>query len=187
MEEPIEEPDEEPKEQTAEEASEGKEISINQVKLDRYIEQLKLDQNLPMGVLAGLVASVVGAILWAVITVVTEYQIGYMAIAVGFMVGYSIKIIGKGIDNIFGIIGATLALFGCLLGNFLSLVGFFANAEGLGYFETLSMIDYSVIPGVMMESFDIMDLLFYGFAIYEGYKFSFRRITDEEIIEHAAE
>jgi hypothetical protein len=26
-----------------------------------------------------------------------------------------------------------------------------------------------------------MDLLFYGIALYEGYKFSFRRLSDQEV------
>lgn len=108
-----------------------------------------------------------------------------MAIAVGFIVGYSVRYLGKGIDQVYGIMGAGLALLGCLLGNFFSLVGFAANAENLGYLETLSSIDYSLIPTIMTETFNPMDLLFYGFAVYEGYKFSFRPITEEEIKEHA--
>lgn len=164
---------------------EEQEISINQEKLDNYLEQLKLDQNLMLGLLSGFVASLVGAIIWAVITVSTEYQIGYMAVAVGFIVGYAIRYTGKGLDNIFGISGAVLALFGCLLGNFLSIIGFAANAEGLGYFEIIPLIDFTIIPSIMIETFNPMDILFYGIAIYEGYKFSFRQITEEELVEHA--
>ncbi len=167
--------------------NEEKKMSINQVKLDQYIEQLRLDQNLPFGLISAFIASIAGASVWAVITVSTEYQIGYMAVAVGFLVGYVLRYTGKGIDKIFGISGAILALFGCLLGNLLSIIGFVANSEGLGYFETMSLIDYAVVPEIMMETFSPMDLLFYGIAIYEGYKFSFRKITEEEIIDNAAE
>lgn len=158
---------------------------IDQAKLERYMASLRKEQNLSMAIIGGIVACLVGALLWALITVVTEYQIGYMAIAVGFIVGYSVRYLGKGIDQVYGIMGAGLALLGCLLGNFFSLVGFAANAENLGYLETLSSIDYSLIPTIMTETFNPMDLLFYGFAVYEGYKFSFRPITEEEIEEHA--
>ena len=34
--------------------------------------------------------------------------------------------------------------------------------------------------GLLIETFDFMDLLFYGIAIYEGYRFSFRNMTEEE-------
>lgn len=176
-----------PKEDSQEQLVEKRELSVNQEKLNYYLEQLKLEQNLPLGLSSGLLAAIGGATAWAVITISTGYQIGYMAVAVGFMVGFAIRATGKGIDKIFGVMGALFSLFGCLLGNFLSLIGFYAQAEGLGYFETLASINYHYVPEIMMETFSPMDLLFYGIAIYEGYKFSFRQITEQEIIEHAAD
>lgn len=176
-------------EQTNEVSPEGdekRELVIKQEKLTYYLEQLRLEQNLHLGFIAGLSAALVGAAIWAVITVSTGYQIGYMAIGLGFLVGFAVKETGKGIDKIFGVMGAVLSLFGCLLGNFLSTIGFFANSEGVGYFETLASIDYSYLPEIMMETFSLMDLLFYGIAIYQGYKLSFRQLTEEEIVEHAA-
>jgi len=163
------------------------EVRVNENKLNAYIEKLKLEQNLPMALMAGLGASLIGALLWATITVVTEYQIGYMAIAVGFMVGYAVRYLGKGLDQIYGIIGAVFALLGCLMGNFFSIVGFAANELGLGYLEALNSIDLGVIPEIMGDTFSPIDILFYGIAIYEGYKFAFRPITEEEILEQAAE
>jgi len=163
------------------------EIKIDSDKLNLYVNKLKLEQNLPLAFVGGLSTTLVGAILWAIITVSTEYQIGFMAIIIGFIVGYSVRLFGKGIDTIFGVIGAFLALLGCVLGNFLSIVGFVANSENLGYLETLSLIDFSIVPEIMIESFNPMDLLFYGLAIYEGYRFSFRQITEEEILENAVE
>lgn len=165
----------------------GKVVSLNQRKLDRFMEKLRQEQNLPMGVIAGLIAALVGALLWAAITIATEYQIGYMAVAIGFLVGFTMRFAGKGIDQIFGVIGAVLALLGCLLGNFFTIIGLVANTENLGYLETLSMLDFAMIPDIMMESFSPIDLLFYGIAIYEGYKLAFRPITDEELIDNATE
>jgi hypothetical protein len=155
---------------------------LTEDKIFQYREKLKLEQNLMLGAVGGGAAALVGAILWAVITVATEYQIGYMAIAVGLVVGFSVRYLGKGIDQIFGILGGMLALIGCVLGNFLSMVGFAANAEGLGYMELLFGIDYSIVPEIMMEGFSPMDVLFYGLAVYQGYKFSFRQITEEEVV-----
>jgi hypothetical protein len=145
------------------------------------LERLRLDQNLPLGLIAGVSVGIIGAILWGAITVATEFQIGYMALAIGAGVGISVRIFGKGIDKIFGILGATIALLSCLLGNFFSIIGFIANTVNLGYFETLSSFNYSYLPDIMAETFSIIDLLFYGIALYEGYKFSFRIITEKEI------
>lgn len=138
----------------------------------RKIDQLLLSQNYPFGLIAGIIAGLLGAVLWAVITVSTEYQIGYMAVAIGLMVGYSIRFIGKGIQPIFGITGAIISLVSCVLGNVFSLIGFFANSENIGYFQALGIVDFASIPAVMIDTFNPMDLLFYGIAVYEGYKFS---------------
>ena len=138
-------------------------------------EQLRSEQNLPIAILAGLSAAILGAVAWAAITVTTEFQIGYMAIAVGFIVGWAVRL-GKGIDKIFGIIGAILALFGCVLGNLFSIIGFVSAQQHLSLIAAVSGIDYSKIPQIMMKTFSVMDLVFYGIAVYEGYRFSFRKI-----------
>jgi hypothetical protein len=160
--------------------------TLDEGKLYQYHERLKLEQNLPLAFLGGSVAAVTGAIVWAIITISTGFQIGFMAVGVGFVVGYTVRYFGKGIDKIFGVLGALLALGGCLLGNFLTLLGFAANQEGFGYIEILQVVDYSLVPGVMMESFSPMDLVFYAIAIYEGYRFSFRHVSEEELVANAA-
>ena len=147
------------------------------VSADTY-RRLRLEQNLALAIFAGFAAAIVGALLWAAITLFTQYQIGWMAIGVGFLVGFAVRL-GKGIDKIFGIIGAVFALIGCVLGNFFSLVGFISKQENLNIMSTLGAIDYSKVPNIMASTFSAMDLLFYGIAVYEGYRFSFRPLTVE--------
>ena len=95
--------------------------------------------------------------------------------------GFSVRFLGKGINDIFGYVGAAFSLFGCLLGNFLSILGFVSIQEGVGYFEMFGMVDYSRIPEIMTYTFQPIDLLFYGLAIYQGYKFSFQKLSSEQI------
>lgn len=146
------------------------------------LRELQMDQNFPLALTGGVLVGLLGAILWGLITVVTNFQIGYMAIAIGAGVGFTIRQLGKGVDQAFGIAGGTIALFTCVLGNFLSILGFIANQEELGYLETLFLFDYSYTFEVMKEGFALIDLLFYGIAAYEGYKFSFRVLSKKEVI-----
>ena len=131
--------------------------------------------NFIFAILAGAIAAVIGAAIWAVITVSTEYQIGFMAVGVGFLVGVAVRKFGGGSTEFYGMIGAVLALAGCILGNFFTLVGFFSIGQHLSFLSALGSIDYSLVPGAMLKAGSPMDLLFYGIAIYEGYKFSVRR------------
>ncbi len=71
-------------------------------------EEMLAEENLPKGVLYAVIACIVGAAAWGLISVSTGYQIGYMAIGIGFLVGFAMRQ-GKGIRPVFGIIGATLA------------------------------------------------------------------------------
>ena len=130
--------------------------------------------NLPLAIIAGIVAALIGAVLWAVITVSTGYEIGYMALGVGFLVGFAVRL-GNGAGTVFGSVGAILALVGCLLGNFFSIIGFFANAQHISVVSAFSAIDMTRIPTIMAAAFNPMDLLFYGIAVYEGYRFSQRK------------
>lgn len=148
---------------------------------DKALDELRLEQNYPMAIISGILVGIIGALIWAIITVSTDYQIGYMAIAIGAAVGFTIRYFGKGIDQIYGISGAIIAIMSCALGNFFSIIGYTANHETLGYLETLMLFDYSQLISLMTETFSFMDVVFYGFAAYEGYKFSFRSFTEQEI------
>jgi hypothetical protein len=157
------------------------EQQLTNAEVQRAVERLRGQQSLLAGLAAGGVAALVGAVIWAVVTNVTGYQIGWMAIGVGFVVGYATRIAGKGIDQSFGIVGAVLALLGCVLGNALAVLGIVASQENMSYSELWSRIDLPIVGGLMATTFSPIDLLFYGIAIYEGYKLSFRQVTHDEL------
>lgn len=141
-----------------------------------YKQQLKDQQNIVTGLIASLVVGLTTAILWATITIVTEYQIGWLAVGVGAAVGITMRFAGKGIDQVFGLIGGAVALFSVVLGNIFVIVGLVADMEGLTVFETLSLMNWSILPELMAETFSPIDILFYFLAIGAGYKYSFRTI-----------
>lgn len=147
------------------------------------LERFKSEQNFTKALITGIVTGLIGALLWGAITVITEFQIGYMAIAIGAGVGFSMGYIGKGLDQIFGITGGIIALLSCLLGNFFSIIGFIANSQDLGFFEALLIFDYGQLIPIMSETFSPIDLLFYGIAAFAGYKYAFRKFTQEELME----
>lgn len=156
---------------------------IDPVKMERLIAEREAAQSLPFAILGGLMASIVGAVLWAAITAATEYQIGFMAIGVGILVGYAVNFFGKGMTTTFAIAGAVFALFGCLLGNLLTVVFMASQMEdssALGVVAAFATSPLLVVE-MMKKTFSPNDLLFYAIAVYEGYRFSMRPLTDEEL------
>jgi hypothetical protein len=123
--------------------------------------------------LAGLAAAFLAAIAWAIVTVTTKHQIGLMAIGVGLLVGLALRL-GNG-GKAFGVLGACLALFGCVLGNFLSLVAFAGTEQHISVFAMLANVDHAKAAAARWDDFLSTDVLFYALAVYEGYRFSIVR------------
>ena len=128
------------------------------------------EKRLLLGGFAGLAAAIVGAIIWAVVTVTTKTQIGFMALGVGALVGFALRI-GNG-GKTFGILGAFLALFGCILGNYFSLIAFASADEQVPFFTMMNNADPTKVISALWEDFTSISILFYGITAYEGYKFS---------------
>src|SRR5688572_3535690 len=135
------------------------------------IEQLEDQPNLLMGLIGGGIAMLVGAVVWGAVTYFTQYQIGWMAIGVGFLVGIAVKFFGRGKSMIFGISSALLALIGCALGNLLFYSGAIAREESAPFLEVFFF--FLTTPSAMIElftiAFDFMDILFYALAAYAGF------------------
>ncbi len=168
-------------ETSVESAEATPEVELDPVKVQEFRAQLERQQNLPAGVVAGLAAAIVGAVIWAVITVVTKFQVGYMAIGVGFLVGFAVQTFGRGITNAFAVAGCLLALVGCLLGNLFSVCGFISIQKSVPLADILARLNPELAVRILTATFDPMDLLFYGIALYAGYNYSVRRIAPEEL------
>ncbi len=142
---------------------------------ERELQIARDNQNLSLAMIGGVGAAVVGAVLWAVITAATDYQIGWMAIGVGFLVGYAMRMLGKGVDRIFGYAAAAIALAGCMAGNLLTVVIVVSRQDHIAIPTLLSRLTPSIAVDIIKETFQPMDLLFYGLAVYEAYKISFTK------------
>ena len=155
--------------------------TVDPRKIERFLDEIRREQNLPLGVAGGALGAVVGAGAWAGITAATDHQIGWMAVGIGFLVGIGVRVLGKGIDKVFGYAGAILALVGCLAGNLLTVCIIVASAEDVPLSDVLSRLTPDVAIALLQATFSPMDLLFYAIAVYEGYRFSFRQVTAKDV------
>lgn len=146
------------------------------------MDKLRSQQNLPLAVIAGAAAALAGAGAWAAITVLTEHQIGWMAIAVGALVGFAVRVAGKGAGANYAAIGAGFALVGCVIGNLLTVSYFIAVNEGVPYGLVLSaLMDPAFTTEVLVATFDPVDIVFYALAVYCGFKYGQREFTDQDL------
>jgi len=154
---------------------------LSSAQLQMALETLRSDQNLPGAVLFGALAALAGAAVWGVVSALTHFQIGWMAIGVGALVGVAVRYAGKGIDPLFGVIGAVFALLGCMLGNLLTMIYFIADKEQVSVAEVGSQMSFALAGNIMGSTFQVMDLVFYGIALYCGYRYAFRHLTRQDL------
>jgi hypothetical protein len=139
------------------------------------------NHNYLMGIIGGILGAIAGAIVWALITGVTGYQIGWVAIGVGYVVGKSVSYFGNGEHTNFRIIGVVFALLGCLLGNLIAVAIIISDYYGISLLEFIALMNFRMIIDLFVDTFEVMDLFFYGLAIYQGYKVSVKNVTSKEI------
>lgn len=155
---------------------------LDPFKVQELQERLHSEQNLLLGIIAGLVAALIGAAIWAAITFIADLQIGWMAIGLGFLVGWAIQYFGKGVDRVFGFLGGGLALLACLAGNLFMLAAFIAQEESAAFIDVLAfmILNPAADLELLVATFSPIDLLFYALAAYYGYKYAFRQVTQAE-------
>jgi hypothetical protein len=127
--------------------------------------------NLVLAIFGGVAAAVAGALIWMGVQILLQLHIGYVAIAIGFMVGYAIRSLGHGSSPIYGIIGAVLTLAGCLGGEILGDLYQASTAEQ-GFFDLLLHADYVAMVQAIFSQMGPIGYFIYGIGIFEGYKLS---------------
>ena len=127
-----------------------------------------------LGTLGAIAGALVGAIAWGAITAATHFQIGYMAIGVGFLAGYGMRMLGGGRERADGVIAGIVAFIGCALGNLLTVVIDFAPHDaahrGVAELTMLLLLNPKLAWFMLSANFNVMDLLFYALAVYAGYR-----------------
>ena len=131
--------------------------------------------NLPLAAVAGLAAAIAGAILWALLVSATNIKIGFAAVGVGFLVGWTMRKAGRGHSPVYGYTAAVLALIGCVIGDVLTdCVG---RAEFLGRpsLEVISQLTPAIALDMLQKNFQPLDALFYFLAVSAAYRNAFYR------------
>jgi hypothetical protein len=126
-----------------------------------------------LGIGGAILGALIGAVAWAIITDVTNFQIGYMAIAVGWLAGYGMRTLG-GAPNVMGArVAALVGFLGCVLGNLITAgieIVKHDTSTSAGFVALAMLTRPQIDIGILRDTFNVMDVLFYGIAIYAAYR-----------------
>ncbi|WP_226535921.1 hypothetical protein [Fictibacillus halophilus] len=123
--------------------------------------------NLSLPIIGAFLAAVVGGAVWAVIAIMTEYEIGFVAWAIGGLAGYSVFYLAKGkVNTTHQVIAVIASLIGILLGKYF-IFGYF-------YTSSLSGIFGSEVVTLFQENissfFGGMDFIFVLLAVVTAWQ-----------------
>jgi hypothetical protein len=131
-------------------------------------------ESIPKGILGGVIAALIGAIIQGAITAASHMEFGLIAVGIGYLAALGVRFMGNGSSSIFGIIGAICGLFGALAGQYIAFSLMVAKEMGGSYADGFSFVSANL--SLLPESIGFMSWLFIGIATYCGYKYS----TSEE-------
>lgn len=136
--------------------------NLNQM---RPIEEVNENHNLTSaqlirGSIGALVGALIGASVWAAVSILTDYEIGYLAILIGILAGFGAKILatpGSGIPLQFS--ASLAALIGLIIGKYAAVAYIIKEEYKYSYFssETFTLIQNNI--GTLVKFYDLIWIL----------------------------
>jgi hypothetical protein len=149
-------------------------IVLREIEEKRKSSQAETSTGLVLGIGGGCLSATIAATIWAAIAYVTHYQFSLIAIGVGLIVGYTMKVLNKNGSFYSGIIAALLAAFGCFLGNYLAVSALISTRVSVPILVVA--IKLITNPQALAEVAGILfgpkELLFYVIAMFASFKTS---------------
>jgi hypothetical protein len=133
---------------------------------------------------AGLGAALVSAVIWMVVVQVTGYEVGIVAVGIGFLVGLAMASTA-GTSRALAPIAAVLSLLGCVLGQALTDAHFVAQGAGV---STIFALRHMIAdPGglgwdVFRAGFGPIDVLFWAIAGVQGFRLTARAVAENRAV-----
>ncbi|WUH91415.1 hypothetical protein OG900_15750 [Streptomyces sp. NBC_00433] len=121
-----------------------------------------------LGVLAGVAAMLVAALVYGLLIKATKHEISYAAVAVGVLVGFALAKAG-GRNPALPFIGVPLALLGVYLGQLFGIALLISDLSGAPGVVTLFTDHFSVLQDSWKEAMNGRDYFFFAIAGLEGF------------------
>jgi hypothetical protein len=87
-----------------------------------------------------MVAAVVGALAWALLVAVTHYEVAFVALGVGYLVGWAVHRYGGVATTALAAASAAMAAAGILVGFVLAQLFIGAHDVGIGFMDSVDTV-----------------------------------------------
>ena len=111
-------------------------------------------------VVAGLIAIIVFSLFWIAVTELTGRVFPWATVVLGFLIGHSIRLAGRGIDWRFPVTAAVMTLAGSLAANVVLAASVTAEGFGVGTLQVLQAVTSMTWPVFFDEVLTVADVFF---------------------------
>jgi hypothetical protein len=147
---------------------------------DKYKALMIGKQDRARGTLSGIGAFLIGTTVWAEVVQLTGYKLDWMALAVGLIIGYAIRLFGKSVEPApFGYIAGILAFFSSVIGNLLTACIMFSHIKKVPFFSLLSHLNPTTAFFFLRAVIGPFDVIFCIGAVLLAYYFSFKQLKGQ--------
>lgn len=113
-------------------------------------------------IVGGLIAAITGGVIWMIIAIVTDYEIGIVAWAIGGLAGYAVVFLAKeNVNTTHQVIAVIASILGIILGKYFIL--------GYYYMDGISGIFHRELPSVFFNNLSLffggIDVIFVLLAV----------------------
>ena len=129
------------------------------------------------GCVGGALAALACTLAAGGTAVLTGYWYGFLSIGIGFVVASAVRKLGRGNNVLFGIIGATWSLLGCLGAYHLASVIVMARMADVSLLEFIQSIESW--SSFMKQAIGPKDFVFHALAALIGYRYSHDAVADK--------
>jgi hypothetical protein len=137
-------------------------------------------QSIRKAIVAGLVAIILFSLFWVVLSELTNRIFPWLTVVLGFLLGSSIRLVGRGTDWRFPLIAAILAASGSLIANIVVAASVTAEGFGTGTIQVLQAVTSMTWPVFFDEVLTIADGVYASVAAALAAFYANRRLSRSE-------
>ncbi len=120
---------------------------------------------------AALTGAILAGLIWPLFAAAVGHGVSPMALAAGFMVGFGVRLQGRG--AVYQVVGITGTILGCAIGSALSAATLQAMTDGTGLGGVIGVVsDSGALLQAVMSTYSSLDLIAYGLALYFAFRLS---------------
>lgn len=140
------------------------------------------ESKIGLSILSALLGALIGGIIWALIAILFDYELGLVSWAIGGLTGYAVVFSAKeSVNQLHQIIAVITSLIGIVLGKYFTF-GYFFNEGFEGMFNSYT---FSFFKAYFLDLFGGMDIIFILLAIVTAWQIPGKHIDaiEQNVVE----